>query len=175
LKHARAVARAAGGDLELVTDGVVRGARFRLRWPRVEPTLSRAPVSAPRPAILAGTRVLVLEDDYDVATLLETSLGARGAHVVVVRTAAELVERAAGHDAALVDLSPIADDVRGAVDALRRGSPDVALVFISGSAVGLPEGLQAEGERIRWIRKPFELGEIVAALAETRGVARGPA
>jgi hypothetical protein len=73
------------------------------------------------------------------------------------------------HDAALVDLSPIADNVRGAVEALRRGSPGVALVFISGSAVGLPEGL--EGEDIRWVRKPFEVAEIVTALTETRAVA----
>jgi len=167
LKHGRAVARAAGGELELLPQLPTRGARFRLRWPRVEQSLSRPPVSAPRPAILAGTRVLIVEDDLDVATLLEGALGARGAHVVVARTADELADRAGdGHDAALVDLSPIAQDVRGAVDALRRGSPGMALVFISGSAVGLPEGLDAE--RIRWIRKPFEVSEVVAALLETR-------
>ena len=173
LRHARAVARAAGGELELLPEPLARGARFRLRWPRVEPTLSRQPLSAPRPAVLAGTRILILEDDADVAALLESSLGARGAHVVVVRTAAELATHSAQpHDAALVDLSPIANDVRGAVDALRRGSPNLALVFISGSAVGLPEGVEAEGERVRWVRKPFEVGEIVAVLAETSASAR---
>ena len=175
LRHARAVARAAGGELELVPGEVARGARFRLRWPRVEPTLSRAPMSTPRPAVLAGTRILILEDDADVAALLESSLGARGAHVVVVRSAEELVARSGEtHDAALVDLSPIASDVQGAVDALRRGSPNLALVFISGSAVGLPEGVAVEGDRVRWVRKPFEVGEIVAVLAETSApVARG--
>jgi CheY-like chemotaxis protein len=167
LKHARALARAAGGDLELVSQGPAPGARFRLRWPRVEPVLPPAPMSSPRAPVLAGTRVLVVEDDAYVATLLEAALGARGAQVVVARTAAELMERAGdNHDAALVDLSPIAQDVRGAVDALRRGSPNAALVFISGSAAALPEGL--EGARIRWVRKPFEVGEIVAALSETR-------
>ena len=170
LRHARAVARAGGGDLELVADARPRGARFCLRWPRVEPTLPRAPVSAPRPAVLAGMRVLVVEDDADVAALLQSALGARGAHVVVVRTAEELALRATErHDAALVDLSPIAHDVKGAVAALRRGSPDVALVFISGSAVGLPEGL--EGQDIRWVRKPFEVAEVVAAVAESRAAA----
>lgn len=173
LRHARAVARAAGGELELVplvSDPVRRGARFRLRWPRLEATLPRAPVSAPRPAVLAGTRVLVVEDDVDVAALLESALGARGAKVVVARTAEELMLRAREtHDAALVDLSPIAHDVKGAVAALRKGSPDVALVFISGSAVGLPEGLDSEeAGKIRWVRKPFEVAEIVAALTETR-------
>jgi CheY-like chemotaxis protein len=170
LRHARAVARAAGGELELLSDPRPRGARFRLRWPRIEPTLPRAPLSAPRPAVLAGTRVLVVEDDADVALLLESALGARGATVVIARDAAELAARSTErHDAALVDLSPIADNVMGAVEALRRGSPGVALVFISGSAVGLPEEL--EGDDIRWVRKPFEVAEIVSALAETRAAA----
>jgi len=121
LKHARAVARAAGGDLELVIQARSQGARFRLRWPRAKPPA--APQSAPRPAVLAGTRVLVLEDDIDVAALLESALGARGAQVVVVRTAAELADHAGeDHDAALIDLSPIAADVHGAIDLLAAGS-----------------------------------------------------
>jgi CheY-like chemotaxis protein len=161
LKHARAIARAAGGELELVAGAAAPGARFRVRWPRAE--LPPPPLSAPRAAVLAGTRVLVVEDDVDVATLLESALGARGAHVVVARNAKELAVRALEeHDAALVDLSPIAADVRGAVEALRRGSPDLVLVFISGSANGLPDGLQ--GEAVRWVRKPFEVSEVVAAI-----------
>jgi CheY-like chemotaxis protein len=169
LKHARALARAAGGDLELLGSGAVRGARFRLGWPRLAAPIPRAPVSSPRPATLAGTRVLVVEDDRDVAALLESALGARGAQVVVAHTVEELIECAGGgHDAALIDLSPIAHDVRGAIEILRRGSPDVALVFISGSAVGLPEGLDAR--RVRWVRKPFEVGEIVAVILETRSL-----
>jgi CheY-like chemotaxis protein len=161
LKHARAVARAAGGDLELAPPSAGSGATFRIRWPRAKPPA--APLSAPRAAVLAGTRVLVLEDDADVATLLESALGARGAHVVVARNVAELAERAGDdHDAALIDLSPIADDVQGALATLQRGSPDAVLVLISGSAIGLPEGLDME--HIRWVRKPFEIAEIVAAL-----------
>jgi len=165
LRYARAVSRAAGGDLELLPGGARPGARFLLRWPRLDPVLPQPASSSLRARVLAGKRVLVVEDDADVAVLLEAGLGARGAEVVVVRTAAELLRRADdGYDAALIDLSPIAHDVRGAVDALRRGSPAVTLVLISGSAVGLPEGL--EGVRIRWVRKPFEVGEIVAALSE---------
>jgi CheY-like chemotaxis protein/anti-sigma regulatory factor (Ser/Thr protein kinase) len=173
LKHARAVARAAGGDLDLVSDAPASGACFRVKWPRSEPpSMPGAPVSSPRPAVLAGTRVLVVEDDVGVAMLLESALGARGAEVVVARTASELAERAGErHDAALVDLSPIAHDVSGAVELLRRGSPEVAIVFISGSSARLPDEVEEEG--VRWIRKPFEIGEIVAALAETRNPKTG--
>jgi DNA-binding response OmpR family regulator len=114
-----------------------------------------------------GTRVLVLEDDLDVATLLEAALGARGAKVTVARTAADLAQAAAApHDAALIDLSPIANDVQGAIDVLRQGSPEVALVFISGSAAGMPQALDRED--VCWVRKPFEISEIVAALAASR-------
>jgi CheY-like chemotaxis protein len=167
LKHARAVARAAGGDLDLVSDKGSSGACFRVRWPRSEPPIANAPVSTPRVAVLAGIRVLVVEDDVGVAMLLESALGARGATVVVARTAAELAERAGErHDAALIDLSPIAHDVAGAVDLLRQGSPSVAIVFISGSSARLPDEMEEEG--VRWVRKPFEIGEIVAALTESR-------
>jgi CheY-like chemotaxis protein len=167
LKHARAVARAAGGDIELVSGPVPSGARFRLRWPRLDANVAVPPPSAPRSHLLVGKRILVVEDDEGVATLLETALGARGAEVTVARTAGEVAERARDeHDVALVDLSPIADDVTGAIDALRRGSPDLALVFISGSAAGLPRGL--DSETTLWVRKPFEIGEILAALSDAR-------
>jgi len=166
LKYARAVSRAAGGDLDLMSDEEPSGARFLLRWPRLEPPMPTPASSSLRARVLSGKRILVVEDDADVAALLESGLGARGADVVVARTAAELIRHASErHDAALVDLSPIAKDVRGAIEALRRGSPEVTLVLISGSAVGLPEGL--EDERIRWVRKPFEVSEIVATLSET--------
>ncbi len=171
LRHARSVARAAGGDLALAVavargDGVDGGARFRLTWPRVGGSIPPPPLST-RPRLLAGTRVLILEDDADVATLLETALGARGAQVTVATTAAELALAAVDrHDAALIDLSPIADDVQGAIDRVRAGSPDAALVLISGSAVGIPDAL-AQG-RVRWVRKPFEVAEVVAALTDAK-------
>jgi len=122
--------------------------------------------------VLSGTRVLIVEDDAHVTMLLETALGARGAVVTVARDARELEQAVADgeHDAALIDLSPIASDVEGAVAALRQRSPQAALVFISGSALGLPEALEEEG--VRWVRKPFEVGELVEAVLSARGQRR---
>jgi CheY-like chemotaxis protein len=168
LRHARAVARAAGGNLVLVRGAArQRGARFRLTWPRADTLAPAPPMSKPASPVLQGQRVLILEDDADVAILLETALGARGAHITLATTAEELASAAKDvHDAALIDLSPIATDVQGAIDELRRGSPDLALVFISGSAVGIPELLTTSGAR--WVRKPFEIAEVLAALTESR-------
>lgn len=166
LRHGRALARAAGGDLELVP--TTTGARFRLTWPRARSRSIVPPPSRSVP-VLEGTRVLVVEDDEHVNALLSAALGARGAIVTVARDRDELARAlAAGeHDAALMDLSPIAADVEGAVAALRHRSPNATLVFISGSSVGLPDAFAGEG--VAWVRKPFEVSEIVAAVLKARG------
>lgn len=165
LKHSRAVARAAGGDLALIPS--LRGACFRLTWPRSE-VLPLAPPSAPVAPVLQGIRVLVVEDDEHVMLLLETALRARGALVTAARTLEQLLAavQKTSHDAALIDLSPIATDVEGAIGALRERSPEASLVFISGSAVGLPPAL--EERSVRWVRKPFEVSELVAVLTSAR-------
>jgi CheY-like chemotaxis protein len=167
LQHSRALARAGGGDLVLAPSAT-RGARFRLTWPRAEAIVTPPP-SAPSPPLLKGKRVLVVEDDAHVTLLLETALGARGATVSIARNPAEIAQMLAEgvYDAALIDLSPIASDVGGALAALRKRSPGATLVFISGSATGMPSAL--EGEGVRWIRKPFEVSELVAAVMEGEG------
>ena len=92
LRHARAIARAAGGDLSLVGEG---GARFRLTWPRVVRRPKPVASGRHRTLSLAGARVLVVEDDEGVTDLLEAGLGAKGASVVIARNADELRERLA--------------------------------------------------------------------------------
>ncbi len=173
LRHARAIARAAGGDLRLLDKvGAIAGATFRVTWPRDVPTVTtlssgslEARPSRPKLQVLAGTRVLIVEDDNDVTDLLESALTARGAEVTIARTAAELAERIdARCDAVLVDLSPIASDIAGALDLVKREAKDAAIVFITGSAEALPEGMEGAA----WLRKPFEVGELVTLLARVR-------
>jgi CheY-like chemotaxis protein len=168
LRHARAMARAAGGDLELLTPPGEVGAHFRVTWPRAD-AVPPAPRSVPRMKIFDGTRVLVLEDDAHVTQLLEAALTARGATVTIARSASELpasLTPGQPHDAVLMDLSPIAADPDAAIASVRAHSPGATLVVISGSALELPVPLQT-GE-VRFVRKPFEVGEIVAALAAGR-------
>lgn len=164
LRHARALARAHGGEVELVP--TPSGAFFRVSWPRMRSVESvRAPPV--QGTSLAGKRVLVLEDDPAVTMLLETALGARGATVTLARTHAELTKAVAAgtHDAALIDLSPIAHDIEGSMKMLLGGSPGIDVVFITGSADKLPDPIASEDAR--WVRKPFEVSEIVAALGQT--------
>ncbi len=172
LRHSRELARASGGDIELL-DAMPGaraghdGARFRISWPRVD-AVPRPPLSTSRVRELAGVRVLVVEDDAAVTQLLEAALEGRGADVTIASNGAELAAAMANapapFHAALVDLSPIADDAEGALARLRSSSPGIDLVLITGSVDRLPDAVAREPMKL--VRKPFELGELLAALAK---------
>lgn len=173
LRHAREMTQRLGGDLLHVDVG--RGATFEVRLPRH--VAAAATSDAPRrsdssPSVrspVSGKRVLVLEDDRAVCALLDAGLGARGAEVIAVHDGPSLLAQlpSVGQiDAVLLDLSPIAGDVQGSISAVRRALPDAGIVFISGSAVALEQELTAGNPRARWVRKPFEMGEITQAIAE---------
>jgi CheY-like chemotaxis protein len=173
LRHARAIAREQGGDLVLGEgDG---GACFELSWPAAGRTSETPRPQSERPLpvrdSLEGAEVLLLEDDAAVVELLELSLGARGARVTSVRTAAaldaELARRA--FDVLLVDLSPLGPAGAGqerrlheTVATARRQNPAIDVVVISGSITAQPR------EDVTWVRKPFEPRELVAAITARR-------
>ena len=66
-------------------------------------------------------------------------------------------------DAALIDLSPLSGDVSKAFDQLHAACPGIPVILISGVASGVPEDLANEVSA--WVRKPFEMGEVLAVLA----------
>jgi CheY-like chemotaxis protein len=160
LRHSSALARSKGGRLTLA-EGQPH-AIFALTWPAAGYFYeSRRPEALTR---LAAVRILLVEDDAAVRTLLELSLGARGAEVVVAPTAKEFEQlvHSQSFDAALVDLSPIADDVGGALRLLRSGSPNISIILISGVTSGFPDEV---GDQVAaWVRKPFEMAELVEVL-----------
>ncbi|HVY47507.1 MAG TPA: ATP-binding protein [Minicystis sp.] len=171
LRYAAAMARAAGGELSLAD--TEDGARFELVWPCVdEPVrvfVETSPESVTRGRLpLEGRRILILEDDVAVVDLLDTALTARGADVVTIQRHDELSGALSSgpFDAALFDISPIQEDIKGALGEVREQSGGVRLVMISGSAESMPP--LPEDWVSAWVRKPFEIGEIVAALTRTR-------
>jgi CheY-like chemotaxis protein len=162
LKHCHALANKRGGELRLNRAGP--GAHFDLRWPIAE-VRSSARSSRPATRDLDGARVLIVEDDAAVRSLVELALTARGAEVLCASNLQELdriMARGVLLDAALVDLSPIAEDLHGALAKLRRDNAEVPIILISGLASGVPP--TAEGEFAAWVRKPFEMGEVVDTL-----------
>ncbi|MFO0587508.1 MAG: ATP-binding protein [Polyangiaceae bacterium] len=182
LRHSAALAVRAGGELRL--GAIERGTRFELSWPIAHDEI--APASARRPAVapprrtpsgemraarpsegsrtsMEGARILVVEDDDAVIDLLEMALEARGASVVSVRSRTDLPRalRTGAFDAVLLDMSPLLGDVDGAVTELVSASPAARLVVMSGSVPTADIGAAAV-----WVRKPFEVREIVEALAD---------
>lgn len=175
LRHSAALAARAGGELRL--GEAPRGTRFELTWPCVAAARrngAEAPanvaVRSVERASIDGARILVIEDDDAVIELLCLALEARGASVVSVRARAELPAalQSGRFDAALLDMSPLLGDVDGAVAELRRANPDARLVVMSGSVVQA----NVQGAAM-WVRKPFEVREIVDALGARRPAAGG--
>jgi CheY-like chemotaxis protein len=179
LTHSSALARECGGHLRLVRRAP--NAVFELRWQRANVGLdgmsdlpppdesSRPYSSRPVNALeLAGLNVLLLEDDEAICSLVELAFFSRGS---IVRSAATLEQAGAlsasqQFDVALVDLSPIADDVVGGLAMLRRRG-GLPVVLITGSAVGLPPN--TEKQFAAWVRKPFEPGELIDTVRRVTG------
>ena len=195
LRHAQALASSLDGELALLDSET--GARFVLRCPRGDAPQSDAPQSdaprsdaprsdAPRSDAqvqpqakpgssdhLGGAQVLLLEDDAAVIELLELTLEARGAAVTTVGNAAALGEAldTGGYDVMLVDLSPLStkgvsqaeqSGLDGVIARAKGANPDIGVVVISGSVTVQPR------PDVVWVRKPFDPGELVEAIAKHR-------
>jgi CheY-like chemotaxis protein len=169
LRHAYALAKSQGGKLSLGQSE--RGARFEIVWPIVSLRPPMARISSIPGVSLDGVRVLLLEDDDAVIGLLSTALSMRGAQVIAARTPGEFtaVTQQQQFDAALIDLSPIQHDVGGALNHLSTCCPRARVVVISGSAAEVPPS--ALNMMCAWVRKPFEVGEILTIL---RNLPRSP-
>lgn len=163
LRHSAGLSRAKGGSLSVARTSP--GTCFDLRWPIAELRTGTMPKRVKRPTV-AGARVLVVEDDEAVRSLVELALEARGAETTIVASRKEfdaVLARGGELDAALVDLSPLAANPRAAFRALRERHPGIPVILISGVASGFPDELA--GEVSAWVRKPFEMGEVLAVLA----------
>jgi len=172
LRHSAELAASHGGSLELASRGP--GAVFELTWPVGEVLSQAGRAPPPRQPSVAGARVLVVEDDAAVRSLVEFALEARGAQTIVVASGDEfdaIVTAGAPFDAALVDLSPLEGRATEALESLRSSSPGVVTILISGVAGGVPPG--AETLVSAWVRKPFEMSEVLSVMGSLLASPRG--
>jgi CheY-like chemotaxis protein len=162
LAHSIALARSRGGELDCATSGA--GTTFELRWPLGQEA-SGARISNPPLRRLEHVRVLVLEDDPAVVSLIEVALEAKGADVVSAANMPALRSYSSRpFDVALVDLSPISSGVLEGLREIHERWSGVPIVLITGTAVALPRG--ADEQLAAWVRKPFDMSEIVDVLGE---------
>jgi CheY-like chemotaxis protein len=167
LRHAHALAESHGAHLGVARTGPT-GTEFELAWP-----ISEAPSRTHRtipPRSLDGLRVLLLEDDLAVQALVELGLSSRGAAVAAASTFEELVGMLGTgvFDVALVDLSPLGKCPAESVALVASRQPGLPLVVISGSVAPSLDAPSIAG----WVRKPFEVGELVDALGRLPAAGR---
>jgi len=177
LAHSRSLAMAHSGTLEIKQHAP--SAVFELTWP----VAAEAADAGGRPAevdlavrrVVSAVRargaktqfsVLLLEDDAAIVSLVELAFGNRGVEVTSAPNFEQACDRADNgrFDVALIDLSPIGADVAGAVQRLRSRSSGLPIVLITGSPMGIPNGLEAEFAA--WVRKPFEAGELFEVVCQ---------
>ncbi len=164
LAHAATLAREEGGRLDIKPYVEGAGATFELVWP-LGPQSSQTSPHTRRAAMLSGVRVAVVDDDRAVVDLLDMVLGARGAICSTFANPTLLDQAVAAgkaFDVALLDASPFGEDIVNRVGALRAANPKLDIVLISG-ALDPPAQLDRLG--VTWIRKPFEVDEVIDVLA----------
>lgn len=175
LSVSQGIMEAHGGALELLpSDG---GARFRLRLPRRAPEGAISVVaSAPEPAPAFG-RVLIVEDDPDVADALAGFLRRDGFEVEWVSGSQSMTRLTeADHDIILCDLKMPAHDGPATLAWLRSVRPDLLdrIGFVTGDIVG-PAASDFFVQCGRpYAEKPFTRKAIRRLVAELRALAPAP-
>lgn len=168
LAHSRHLALEHGGDLAWVP--TTRGARFVVSWPMGRASATHSSLPPSEKAQLEGMRILLIEDDEAVTTLLELTLEARGAEILPVATLAQLrtvLDHRPVIDVVLVDLSPLASNLEGALQEIQQVCPDAAIVLTSGQPGGVPVSVEKCFQA--WVRKPFDTDQLVKTLATLSG------
>jgi signal transduction histidine kinase/ActR/RegA family two-component response regulator len=161
-----------GGSVKVASDGENQGSTFTVTWPvldagstREEPRLERRMPAAS--GALAGTAILLVDDDVDSSEMMAFALQQHGATVTVVADAAHALEHVARHppNAIVTDLQM--PDASG-FDLLRevraRTSPAIPVLAVTAHArpedatAALAAGFTA------YLTKPIDVVQVIAVL-----------
>lgn len=170
LAHAQQVASEEGGRLTLDPFTPGCGAAFELSWPTFT-TSSRQGPHTLRAALLAGCRIAIVDDDPGVIDLLDMVFTARGAACGTFARHGDFLEalRDTPYDVALLDASPFGPGLEAALVALKQAHPALDLILISGSS---DPGVSVGRLGVTWIRKPFEVQEVIDVVRVVRAKTR---
>jgi signal transduction histidine kinase/ActR/RegA family two-component response regulator len=132
------------------------------------PVPAAAPMSPPRPEV----RILVVDDDRLVRRFISESLRGLQYHVADAENGAEALEilNKETFDLMIVDFAMPGLNGAEVARAAQAKQPDLRVLVVSGYADSA--ALEAALGSVRQLRKPFNLAELGAAVAETMGAAR---
>ncbi|MEA3000471.1 MAG: hypothetical protein QOK17_2304 [Sphingomonadales bacterium] len=161
------IVQQSGGTLKIDSE-VGRGTEVRLLLPvaaaPVEgPSEGKGDAAAPADTSRRG-RILVIDDDADVRSFLVDSLAGLGHDVAACESGEEGLERLRHWEADLALIDYAMPNMHGAevARAARRARPDLPIVFITGYAES--EQIEALGDDVQILRKPFTVGELEEAV-----------
>ncbi len=119
----------------------------------------------PKGGQVLDARILVIDDDDALREMLATSLTLKGARVTSIGTSAEARALEGSFDIALIDM--MLHDCRGdeLLATLRKRGTVNAAILVTGT-VQKPR-LVPGGEPDDWVRKPFEVSQLVDRLKRT--------
>jgi PAS domain S-box-containing protein len=162
-----------GGSITAASGGAGHGSAFTVRLPRAHGSdHAAAAADAAAAAPSSPCRVLVVEDNPDVRTMLQAALELEGHEVIAAEDGRQALARmeAEHADVALVDLGLPGMDGYELARRLRQGRPGIPLVALSG--YGLPEDRERSkraGFNHHLVKPadPAVLGRIISSLAGT--------
>ena len=169
-----------GGTVNAHSEGLGRGASFAVELPRGSGMAAGgAPESgsrrAPAGRLLAGLRVLLVEDARDSREFLERALAAHGAEIIAVASAPEAMAALARQpDILLSDIGLPGEDGYELIRKVRAQLPDLpAIALTAYVAAGdrdraLAAGFQAHAP------KPIDVGSLIELLDDLRPTRRQP-
>jgi two-component system, cell cycle sensor histidine kinase and response regulator CckA len=167
------VVKQSGGYVTAASEPGV-GSRFDVYLPATREPLSVVE-AAPEPAPASGAaRILVVEDEEVVCSLIADSLTAAGYEVTATgdpRAALELA-REQRFDVLVTDMTMPHMNGTEVARALLEGRPELRVLYTSGYGAAAPAGLP--GDDAAFLPKPFALFELqdrVASLLERRAAA----
>jgi CheY-like chemotaxis protein len=157
-----------GGSVAALSEGVDRGAEFVVRLPLADATHVAPDVNAPTPSS-GARRVLVVDDNRDVAGSLAMLVGALGHHAVEAYTAGSALEAFPTFKPELVLLDVGLPDIDGYETARRiralPGGRDTRIVATSG--YGQIPGAACEAGVDDYFVKPIKLSQLKQILSDT--------
>jgi CheY-like chemotaxis protein len=172
-----------GGSIAVHSEGRGKGARFRLRLPRLTPQ-ARAEIVASEPAHvphndkpLAGLRILAVDDEADSRDYLQRLLAEQGADIVSVASAAEALQELSADsgrfnllvsDIGMPESTgyDLIEIVRKRLKVDARHLPAVALTAFArreDSEQALDKGFQ------KHLAKPVQVGRLIGAIRQLTG------
>jgi len=118
---------------------------------------------------MAERRILLVEDDEDMLTIIQSMLEGWGNHVTAVGSAGEAVEAAQRRSPDLLIVNMNLPDARGTevMERVRRFHSGIPIILVSGSPESEAEGREAGVDR--FLAKPFRMEELRSMVGEAWG------